>query len=58
VYWAHALAEQTDDGELATLFGPVAKKLADSEEASSASSPPSRASRSISAVLLRRQREG
>ncbi len=31
-YWAQALAKQTDDSELAALFGPVAQKLADEEE--------------------------
>jgi isocitrate dehydrogenase len=27
VYWAHALAEQTDDAELAAVFAPVAEQL-------------------------------
>jgi isocitrate dehydrogenase len=30
-YWAEALAEQNDDGDLAARFAPVAKALADSE---------------------------
>jgi isocitrate dehydrogenase len=33
LYWAQALAAQTDDAELADLFAPLAKKLADQEEA-------------------------
>jgi isocitrate dehydrogenase len=32
LYWAKALADQTDDAELATLFAPLAKRLADEEE--------------------------
>ncbi len=32
-YWAQALAEQTDDAELAARFAPLAKTLADSEQA-------------------------
>ena len=32
LYWARALAEQTDDAELAALFAPLAKRLADDEE--------------------------
>jgi len=31
MYWAHALAAQTDDAELAGRFAPVAKRLADDE---------------------------
>ena len=31
MYWAQALAEQTDDKELATLFAPLAKALTDNE---------------------------
>jgi isocitrate dehydrogenase len=31
-YWARALADQTDDPELAGLFGPLAKRLEDGEE--------------------------
>ena len=31
LYWAQALADQNDDGELKTLFTPVAKQLADNE---------------------------
>ena len=30
-YWAEALAEQNDDGDLAARFAPVAKALADNE---------------------------
>jgi isocitrate dehydrogenase len=33
LYWAQALAEQTDDADLAALFAPLAKRLADEEEA-------------------------
>ena len=32
LYWAQALAEQTDDAELATLFAPLAKQLGDNEQ--------------------------
>jgi isocitrate dehydrogenase len=32
LYWAQALADQTDDAELAALFAPLAKRLADEEE--------------------------
>ncbi len=32
-YWAEALAAQSDDADLAAEFGPVAKALADGEEA-------------------------
>ena len=32
MYWAQALAAQTQDAELAALFAPLAKALADSEE--------------------------
>ena len=32
-YWAEALAAQSDDAELAAEFGPIAKALADGEEA-------------------------
>ncbi len=32
LYWARALAEQTDDADLAGLFAPLAKRLADEEE--------------------------
>ena len=32
LYWAQALAEQTDDADLAALFAPLAKRLADEEE--------------------------
>ena len=31
LYWAQALAEQTQDADLAKLFAPVAKQLADNE---------------------------
>ena len=31
LYWAQALAEQTEDAELATHFEPIAKTLADNE---------------------------
>ena len=31
LYWAQALAEQTDDADLAAQFAPLAKALADSE---------------------------
>ena len=33
LYWAQALAEQTDDAEAAELFAPLAKTLADQEDA-------------------------
>jgi isocitrate dehydrogenase len=33
MYWAQALAEQTDDKELAEHFAPLAKTLAESEDA-------------------------
>jgi isocitrate dehydrogenase len=33
LYWAQALAEQTDDAELAAAFAPLAQRLADGEEA-------------------------
>ena len=33
LYWAQALAEQTDDADLAAQFAPLAKALADSESA-------------------------
>ncbi len=33
LYWAQALAEQTDDAEAAALFAPLAKTLAEQEEA-------------------------
>ena len=32
LYWAQALAEQSDDKELAATFAPVAKELADNEQ--------------------------
>ena len=32
-YWARELAEQAEDGELATAFAPVAQALADNEDA-------------------------
>ncbi|MFP7672308.1 NADP-dependent isocitrate dehydrogenase [Marivita sp. S0852] len=32
-YWAEALAEQSDDAELASHFAPIAKELADKEDA-------------------------
>ncbi|PFG45848.1 isocitrate dehydrogenase [Vibrio sp. ES.051] len=32
LYWAKALAEQTDDAELAAEFAPIAKSLAENEE--------------------------
>ena len=32
MYWAQALAEQSDDGAMARVFGPVANALADNEE--------------------------
>jgi len=32
-YWAQALAEQTDDAELAAAFAPLARRLAENEEA-------------------------
>ena len=32
LYWAQAVAEQTEDGELAAQFAPLAKALADNEE--------------------------
>lgn len=32
LFWAQALAEQTEDAELAAKFAPLAKKLADNEE--------------------------
>lgn len=33
LYWAQALAEQTEDSELAAAFGPMVKRLAGDEEA-------------------------
>ncbi|CAA9412712.1 MAG: Isocitrate dehydrogenase [NADP]; Monomeric isocitrate dehydrogenase [NADP] [uncultured Pseudonocardia sp.] len=33
LYWAQALAEQTDDAELAAAFAPLAQRLTDGEEA-------------------------
>ncbi len=33
LYWAQALAEQTEDAELAARFAPLAKALADNEQA-------------------------
>jgi len=33
MYWAQALAEQTEDAELATKFAPLAKQLTDNEQA-------------------------
>ena len=33
LYWAQALAEQTDDAELAAAFAPLARRLAENEEA-------------------------
>jgi len=33
LYWAQALAAQSDDAELAAQFGPIAEKLASSEKA-------------------------
>ena len=33
LYWAQALAEQTDDADLAAHFAPLAKALADNEDA-------------------------
>ncbi len=33
LYWAEALAAQTDDGELAARFAPIAKALLDNEDA-------------------------
>ncbi|MFI8777874.1 NADP-dependent isocitrate dehydrogenase [Brachybacterium paraconglomeratum] len=32
MYWAQELAKQTEDAELATAFGPIAKELTDGEE--------------------------
>jgi len=32
MYWAQALAEQTEDTELQSRFAPLAKSLADNEE--------------------------
>ena len=32
MFWAKALAEQTEDAALAERFAPIAKALADSEE--------------------------
>jgi isocitrate dehydrogenase len=32
LYWAQELAQQTEDAELATAFGPIAAKLTDGEE--------------------------
>ncbi len=32
LYWAQALADQTEDAELAALFAPLAKRLADEQE--------------------------
>jgi isocitrate dehydrogenase len=32
MYWAEALADQNQDAELATLFGPLAKTLAENEQ--------------------------
>ncbi|BDU36800.1 NADP-dependent isocitrate dehydrogenase [Vibrio nigripulchritudo] len=32
-YWAKALAEQSDDAELSTQFGPIAKQMAENEDA-------------------------
>ncbi|MHA6617454.1 NADP-dependent isocitrate dehydrogenase [Pseudonocardia sp. DLS-67] len=32
LYWARALAEQTEDAELATIFAPLAERLAGDEE--------------------------
>jgi isocitrate dehydrogenase len=32
LYWAHELAAQTDDAELAKAFAPLAKQLADNEQ--------------------------
>ena len=31
MYWAQALAEQTEDAELAKTFAPLAKSLAENE---------------------------
>ena len=33
LYWAEALAAQTDDAEIAAHFAPIAKALSDSQEA-------------------------
>jgi isocitrate dehydrogenase len=33
MYWAQALAAQTDDAELAKQFAPLAKQLTDNEQA-------------------------
>ncbi|CCN70561.1 NADP-dependent isocitrate dehydrogenase [Vibrio nigripulchritudo] len=32
-YWAKALAEQSDDAELSTQFGPIAKQMTENEDA-------------------------
>ncbi|WP_269305381.1 NADP-dependent isocitrate dehydrogenase [Aeromicrobium sp. HA] len=32
LYWAQELAQQTDDAELAEVFGPLAQKLSDAEQ--------------------------
>ena len=32
LYWAQELAQQSEDAELATAFGPIAKELTESEE--------------------------
>ena len=32
LYWAQALADQSDDAELAAHFKPIAEKLAESEQ--------------------------
>ena len=32
MYWAQELAQQSEDTELATAFGPIAKELTDGEQ--------------------------
>ena len=59
LYWAQALAEQTDDAELAEAFAPLAERLAADEETIVAEldDGPGRAGRPRR-LLLRRPREG
>jgi isocitrate dehydrogenase len=58
MYWAQALAAQTDDAELAAHFAPLARTLADNEHTIiEPSSPRCRASRPTSAATTGRCRE-
>ena len=60
LYWAQALAQQTQDKNLAARFAKIAKEMADNEAKISASYWRLRGSRSMSAdtiILMMRRRQ-